>query len=407
MKVALVKLGELLPGEASRPRRMSVLAGALAAAGHDVTWWTSDWNHQRKTRRDSATLEAAAREQGFALRLLPALGYPRNLSLRRLAHHEIFAASLMRHLRQESPPDVLWCCFPPIAVARAVTGRRRLAGTRVIFDIRDLSPDVFVNVFPRSLRSAATGLLSPARLTVGRALARSDALVAVSAGYLDWAKQLAAEIGSVPTRQAVLPLGYPGPEHPSPEPAHSPGSPLQIAFSGTLGRSFDISTLIAAAELASTRRLPLRFRIAGSGDAEARLREAAQRLGNIDLVGWLDRTGLESFLAQGDVGLMVYPPGATQGLPNKIYEYMAHGLPIVNGLGGEAAAFVRQHDLGVNFAPGDPESMVSAACSMLDPTTYRRQRQAARRLFEAEYDISGIAARMVSFVESLGEGGRI
>lgn len=406
MKIALVKLGELLPGEASRPRRMSVLAHALAEAGHDVTWWTSDWNHQLKSRRDSAALEAAAREQGFALRLLSAPGYPRNLSLRRLAHHEIFAASLLRHLRQAPAPDVLWCCFPPIAVARAVTGPGRPAGTKIIFDIRDLSPDVFVNVFPRPLRPVAQAFLAPARQLVGRALARSDALVAVSSGYLDWATGLATRMGGVPARQAVLPLGYPGPERTRSSAADAPGSPLRIVFSGTLGRSFDVSTLIAAAELASARQLPLRFRVAGSGDAEARLREAADRLGNLDMAGWLDKPGLEDFLAQGDVGLMVYPPGATQGLPNKVYEYMAHGLPIVNGLAGEAADFVRRHDLGVNFAPGDPEGLVNAACAMLDATAFRRQQHAARRLFQAEYEITGIAARMVSFVEAVGGGDR-
>jgi len=43
---------DFLPGEGARPQRYGLLCRALAQAGHQVVWWTSDWNHMAKVRRE-------------------------------------------------------------------------------------------------------------------------------------------------------------------------------------------------------------------------------------------------------------------------------------------------------------------------------------------------------------------
>jgi hypothetical protein len=43
---------DFLPGEGARPQRYGLLCRALAQAGHHVVWWSSDWNHLEKVRRE-------------------------------------------------------------------------------------------------------------------------------------------------------------------------------------------------------------------------------------------------------------------------------------------------------------------------------------------------------------------
>ena len=52
MRVWLVKVGEPLPIDRMvRPFRYGVLAQMLASEGHEVTWWTSTFDHVTKKQR--------------------------------------------------------------------------------------------------------------------------------------------------------------------------------------------------------------------------------------------------------------------------------------------------------------------------------------------------------------------
>src|SRR5687767_11472791 len=283
---------------------MTSLARALIAAGHSVTWWTSDWNHQFKKRRPVEALHEAARREGIEVQFLKAPGYSHNLSPWRFIHHEVFARKLIAALGQGDPPDLVWACFPTVPTARHLSKWKRTSGPKLIFDVRDLSPDVFTAMAPSQLRPALEFAIRPLHKAVGQAFAAADGLVAVSEGYLEWAENLVRP-ARLPARRAVFPLGFPRLAAWSDRTVRSGGNgPLVVVFAGTLGHSFDARTLVAAAELAAKRNLPVRFEIAGEGENAAVLAQAAEKLGNLSYFGWLEAKDLEMLLRAADVGLM-------------------------------------------------------------------------------------------------------
>ena len=79
MTVWIVNPFDNLPAEGYRPQRYWLMAEAFAAAGHDVTLWTQDWSHARKTRRKERPSGKA-----FALRFVHVPGYRRNICFRRM-----------------------------------------------------------------------------------------------------------------------------------------------------------------------------------------------------------------------------------------------------------------------------------------------------------------------------------
>jgi glycosyltransferase involved in cell wall biosynthesis len=403
IRIALVKIGELVPGETSRPRRMTLLARALVAAGHTVTWWTSDWNHQFKRPRPVDELREKASEEGIEVTFLNAPGYSHNVSPWRFVHHEVFARTLISRLRDEAPPDLIWACFPTVSTARHLSKWVKMNNTRLIFDIRDLSPDVFLAMAPPAFRPIVELAVRPVQKAVGRAFSAADGLVAVSEGYLGWAEGLVLG-GSAPSRSAVFPLGFPRPASWSRRVTRTDSDGfLRVVFAGTLGRSFDSTTLVAAAERAAQQRLPVRFEIAGEGEGGRALAQAAERLDNLAYLGWLDAADLERVLGAADVGLMGYVAGATQGLPNKVFEYMANGLAILNSLTGEASEFVTEHGIGLNYSAGDPNDLCERL-STLTRDSANTMGDKAARLFEGSYDAVAISKRMVSFIESVAGG---
>jgi nucleoside-diphosphate-sugar epimerase len=55
---------DFLPGEGARLQRYGLLCQALAQAGHQVVWWSSDWNHIKKEKREEKCANAGIRECG-------------------------------------------------------------------------------------------------------------------------------------------------------------------------------------------------------------------------------------------------------------------------------------------------------------------------------------------------------
>jgi glycosyltransferase involved in cell wall biosynthesis len=411
MRIGLVKIGEPLPGEGLRTRRMTRLASLLAREGHEVTWWTSDWSHQGKARRPAA-LAASARSLGFDVRMLPAPGYRSNVSVARIAHHRTFARALIAALDEAPKPDLLWVCFPAIPHTLALAKWAPAHGVKLIYDIRDLSPDVFTLLAPRPFRGIAQTLLSPLSRSVGRAFSVADGLAAVSDGYLKWAEGLALGGGKLPAQRSVFALGYEPPEVSPQQAAEAIAGPLaeglayngrlKAVFAGTFGSSYDLSTIIAAARMADAQSIPVDFVLAGGGDAAPAVTAAATEIERLTYLGWLEADTLQILLSRADFGLMAYAQGATQGLPNKLYEYMANGLVIVNSLAGETAALIEQAGNGVSYPAGAPEALLAAVKRIAADGEQRGAMSAAsRRAFEAGFDRAAEGKRMLDFIATV------
>ena len=416
MRIGIVKIGEPVPGEGFRLRRVSRFAHALAERGHQVTWWSSDWCHQSKTQR-SMDLLASCREMGFSLRLLPAMRYYGNASPRRLVHHVQFAHRLSRALDDESDTiDLLWICFPTIPGALAAARWARAHCKAHVFDVRDLSPDVFVERAPRAFRGALRAGLYPVRAWIGRSFAKASGLVAVSEGYLRWAVELADLGKGPPADLAVLPLGYAKDAMKESESGRllkelesaglRPPPTLRVVYAGTLGSSYDLETVIEASRLADVAGLDLQVLIAGGGDQAGKIKAQAQRNPRVIYLGWLEPKTLQVLLENCDVGLLAYADGATQGLPNKIFEYLGHGLLLANALRGEAADLVERESLGWNYAPGDSDALVKIfedVCSMADLS---QRREANLRFYASKFGQDDLVADMVAFAERIAGGRR-
>jgi glycosyltransferase involved in cell wall biosynthesis len=90
--------------------------------------------------------------------------------------------------------------------------------------------------------------------------------------------------------------------------------------------------------------------------------------------------------------------------PNKFFDYIASGLPVLNNYPGWLADMINEHNCGVAVPPGDSEAFADALCYMADHPEKRPEMSInARKLAEAKFDRNKLAAKFTNFLEAVYE----
>lgn len=408
MRIWLITVGEPLPtdGDNVHLLRTGILAGLLEAAGHHVVWWSSSFNHTAKAqrcRRDT-TLKLSPK---FEIKLVHAAGYAKNVSLRRILHHRRIARKFAATAIQEEAPNVILCSFPTIELSKAATDYGRNRGIPVVVDVRDLWPDSLVDLLPTLARPLAKILLWGEFRATRKALRQSHAIIGVSAGYLEWGLRFAGRDRHECDR--VFPLGY--------QPASVADEEMRVAeirlracgvdpskvicwFVGAFGRTCDLATVIdAARELPVHVQARTQFVLCGDGENRERWMARSSGLDCVVFPGWIGASELAYLMKVASIGIAAYAPGAPQGLPNKLFEYMSAGLPVLSSLRGEAETLLRQYGCGLSYQAGDRRSFLDALRTLLDQRERRAQMgQNGRRLFDEQFSTDRVYAGLVDYL---------
>jgi glycosyltransferase involved in cell wall biosynthesis len=413
MKIWIAAVYEPLPAVDGEVRRLrwGLLAGALADRGHTVRLWTPSFDHVHKRQRvlEPTTVEYGA---GVTAEVLPAPAYGSNISLARIRHNRAFAEGFAAAVdAAEEAPDVIVASVPTLELAEAAVRSAGARGSRVVVDVMDRWPDVYLTALPKSMWGVGRRLLATEYRRAARIFESCDAVAAVSQTFLDWALTLGGRRPDATT--AVYPLSYALPEagvaaeaeRLLPELRHRWGvrdGERIAAFIGSFGRSSQVQVLLdAARRLAASGRHDIRLIIAGGGGAEPALRAAAADLGNVTFTGWLDHTASTALLMLADVGIAPYEARAQQSLPYKPFEYMAHGLPILTSLDGELRTVLEQEGIGRYFPAGDADALARLLAACADRTgEVERMGRRARDIFDERYAVGRVYGEFAAFIES-------
>ena len=410
MKIWLTEIGEPLPIDAgSRLMRCGLLTQTLASRDHDVTWWASTFDHARKMYRRPSS-ETASPSPHLDLELLHASGYRRNVSLARIRYHRRIARQFSVRAEALPPPDLVYCCVPTLEVTEAALRYATTRGIPVIVDVRDRWPDIFVEPLPRPLRAIARLLLRSEFRRARYVFRSATAILAVSDGYLEWGLRQAARPRGF--SDAVFPHAYPrrmldaavvARARDELEAVGVDGRRVICAFVGSFGRTYDLGTVIDAARLLQRAgRDDVQFVLAGDGEQRAAWQAQAAGLSNVVLTDWISGDAIAVLLGMARLGLAAYARHAPQGLPNKLFEYLSAGLPVVSSLRGETERFLSESACGVTYPAGDAPALAALLQRLAADDTARREmgRRALAR-YDAEFSAQQVYGRLADHLERL------
>lgn len=412
LNIWLVTVGEPLPGYSTGDRlwRCGFLARLLADRGHMVTWWTSTFDHFNKRHfEDTEVVREVG--QNLRLRFLKGRAYARNVSISRLLNHRELGYRFTALANRARSPDVITVSYPPIELCEAVVAYGQREGIPVFADIRDLWPDEIVLRAPPWARGFARLLTWSLRQQAIEAVKKSSGLIAISDAYLRWGLKMAGR--DMRATDQVIPLGYTGQVTPDQCPDDVLDR-LEVCgvdpekrifwFCGTFVGNIDLKTVIDAARILSDRH-ELQFVLTGDGERAAEWRGYAGNQPNVVFTGWLGAGEIAGMSALAYAGLAAYKPCASMSLPNKLFEYMSAGLPVVSCLSGEAANIIEECDIGLSYLAGNADDLVEKVVRLAGDVNMRaRQSASASALFEQKYSAQVVYKRYADFIESAAIG---
>jgi glycosyltransferase involved in cell wall biosynthesis len=179
-------------------------------------------------------------------------------------------------------------------------------------------------------------------------------------------------------------------------------------FAGTHGVANGLDALLSvAAELLRRGRYDIKFLLIGSGKLKASLKERAERenLTNVVFLAPMDKSRLAGLMAATDVGLQLLAnvPAFYYGTsPNKFFDYIAAGLPVLNNYPGWLAEIIEEHDCGFTVPPENPIAFADALeQAASDRPALKAMGQRGLTLAKAKFARQSLAENWVDWVTGI------
>ena len=414
MKILVVHQYYLPPGQPGGSR-FNEMVGFWEQAGHQVTviagtvnYVTGEVFEGYRGRWVSKGVEGST----TVWRCHVPSAYSRSYVGRTWAFLAFTLSSIVAALTTDRP-DVVIASSPPLvaAIPGWVAARCRVRRVPWIFEVRDLWPESAVTTGVLKERSVLTRLLyalerwacsTADRVTVltpafrdnltSRGLVADEKVVFVPNGAdLDMFRPLS---DGTPVRRA---FGW--------------GDRLVVLYAGAHGRANAVGQLVEAADRLKHRRDILIATI-GDGPERRRWEEEAQRrdLTNIVFLGAYPRERIPDLVGACDVGAAVLQNNRTfrTVYPNKVFDYMAAGRPILLAIDGAARKLVcDEARAGVFAEPENPDAIASAIRGLADnPAGRAEMGKNGRRWVETHASRASLAAKYLAVMHVLAAGHR-
>lgn len=325
--------------------------------------------------------------------------------LRRGLAYVRFALRSVR-LALELDYDLVFATSTPITAVIPGLAAKWLRGKPFVFEIRDLWPEL-----PRALGLRNPFVLGGMSLLEFLGYRSADACVGLSPGIVDGIRSRSDARLPVamipngcdlevfhPAKRARLTLPGVGPDD------------FVAGFTGAHGVANGLDALLdVASELKRRGDTRVKLVFIGDGKEKERLAAKAVELGLTNCLFFppVPKAELGAITASLDCGLMVLKdiPAFYRGTsPNKFFDYVAAGLPVVNNYPGWLAGLIEEHRCGVVVPPRNVEAFADALQRLAaDPAACRAMGAAARALAEKEFARPLLADRFIATLEAHAE----
>jgi glycosyltransferase involved in cell wall biosynthesis len=297
--------------------------------------------------------------------------------------------------------DILFATTTPLTVGIPGILGRWLRGKPFVFEVRDLWPEL-----PKAMGVIRNPLILWAMGVLEWASYRSaQRCIGLSPGIVDGI----ARCGVPRERIAHVPNGCDlsifaadaAPWRPAAIGEHD----LLAIFAGAHGLANGLDAVLdAAAVLKQRARDDIKILLIGSGKLKGALQQRAQREGldNVVFHDPVNKARLAGLMASTDVGLQILAnvPAFYYGTsPNKFFDYIAAGLPVLNNYPGWLAQIITDNACGFAVPPDDPHAFASALeQAAADRAALLRMGQRGAELARTQFERHMLADQWVDWV---------
>jgi glycosyltransferase involved in cell wall biosynthesis len=364
--------------------RTEKICATLASAGHDVHIAA------RNVRREP-TVERLP--EGTVHRMPPmrwagraadsAFGFPAFFNPRWL--------SLLDRTVRRVRPDVVVCRDVPLAPTSLWAGHRH--GIPVVLDIAENYPAMLRMVFDAGVHRPTDHLVrnpTAAAFVERYSLRRADRVLVVIEEMAERMVRMGIPADRIDVVSNTPPRLRAEPE---PERRRRPaGQPLGLMYLGHLEVPRGLLEMVDAVALLRREGFPVRATRVGKGrDAQLfkdRAREHGLSEAEVSFLGYVDREAALRAVQEADIGVLPHHVNEqwNTSIPNKLFDYMAVGLPVLSSNPGPFERITRATGAGEVFQAGDARSLADAVLRLSDADVRERYGAAGRRAILERYN---------------------
>jgi len=298
--------------------------------------------------------------------------------------------------------DLVFATSTPLTVGIPGMLSRLVRRKRFVFEVRDLWPELprEMGVISNPFVLRAMDWLEWASYQV------ADGCIGLSPGIVNGIKRRGVDPGKVTMIPNGCDLNLFGRSGPRMRPNGVDEKDFMAIYAGAHGIANGLDAVLdAARELKDRKRKDIKLVFVGDGKLKPILvrRASVENLDNCLFLDPIPKRELTPLLRGANLGLMILAnvPAFYYGTsPNKFFDYIASGLPVLNNYPGWLTDMIRTNKCGLPVTPGCAHAFADGLQYLADN---RRETEVmgrnARELAESEFDRKALADRFVEFLE--------
>ncbi|MBE7037959.1 MAG: glycosyltransferase family 4 protein [Ruminococcaceae bacterium] len=362
--------------------RYLTIANMLANEDVDVEVITSSFYHTQKKHRSKGDIK----DEIYKFTLIDEPGYDKNISLKRIYSHGVFAKKVIDYLKKRKKPDVIYLFVPPVDLAYSVMKFAKKNNVKFVIDILDLWPEAYKMAF--SLPVISDIIFYPMMKKANAVYKNADEIVAVSQTYVDRALQCNKKVKNghsvfIGTDLAFFDKFKTVPDEKNDE-------EFKIAYIGMLGKSYDIECVIRAMKIIKDKHYDkIRFVVMGDGFTKPYLEKLAKELDvNVVFTGRLPYEEMVCKLTSCNATVNPIISKAKPSLINKHADYFSSGLPFLNTQKcKELENLITEYNAGFNCENEDENDLADKIITLYqNPDLAKKMGKNSRKLAEDMFD---------------------
>lgn len=319
-----------------------------------------------------------------------------------------FVRLAIKTARKEKGIDLVYATSTPLTVGYIAMQLKKKMGWRYVFEVRDLWPEFPIQIGAIKSKWAIKYL----RRLERKIYERSEHVVALSPGM----KEGVIKAGTPEEKVSMIPnMSKPDhffPHEPNQEVVKQFGIDLtkfNVIHFGSMGRANGLQYIIEAARCLKKRGDDsVRFLFLGSGATEPKLKELTEKYGlnNVSFHGKHNMEVLSEVVNCCDASITSFLnlPILQTNSPNKLFDSLSAGKPIIVNSAGWTKDLVEQQDCGFYVNPETPSDLAAKLEYYKDQNeTLERWGRNARKLSEDVYDKDILSAQVADVLERYGK----
>jgi glycosyltransferase involved in cell wall biosynthesis len=333
----------------------------------------------------------------------------------RYSNHDEFVERAMKFVRfslwaigvaARERYDMLFATSTPLTAGLPGIFARWIRHKPFVFEVRDLWP-----ALPRAMGVITNPLaLGAMSLLEWVSYKSAHRLIGLAPGIVDGIASRGVDRGRIEMIPNGCDLDLFSPVTTAVRPAGAAPSDLVALFAGAHGIANGLDAVLdAAIELKRRGRGDIKIVLIGEGKLKPRLVERARTVGltNVIFLDSVKKTELAGLLAGCDLGLQILDnvPAFYRGTsPNKFFDYIAIGLPVLINYPGWLADIVRERDIGYPVQPSDADAFADALIHAADHrAALPAMGERARMVAQIDFPRDLLADRFVRWLEGAAE----